>query len=158
MLLGYATAVWAFSMVHVLTRAFFARGETTTPLRVSLGIVILNLGLNCVLIWTPLREAGLAWSTAVCAMLQVALLLRLLRRDLGSLVDAEVRRSWLRTVVITVVMAGAVAGVLALLPDAASWTGFFGELLAAVALGAAVTVVGARLIRMPELSWALGRG
>ena len=71
-LLGYAPAVWAYSMVHVLTRGFYARGNSVTPVRIAIGVVALNLALNCTLIWTPLREAGLAWSTAVCAMIQAA--------------------------------------------------------------------------------------
>lgn len=75
-LLGYAVAVWAYSLNHVLVRGFYARGDTSTPVRIAVWAVVLNLALNLALIW-PLREAGLAWSTAASAMFQSALLWRL---------------------------------------------------------------------------------
>lgn len=80
---GYALAVWAYSLNQLLTRAFYARGDTRTPMTVALGMVGVNVALNCVLIWW-LREAGLAWSTAVCAVGQTALLLIMARRRMGT--------------------------------------------------------------------------
>lgn len=80
---GYALAVWAYSLNQLLTRAFYARGDTRTPMTVALGMVGVNVALNCVLIWW-LREAGLAWSTAVCAIGQTALLLIMARRKMGT--------------------------------------------------------------------------
>ena len=78
-LTGYAAGLWAYTLTHVLTRAFYALDDAKTPLRVSLGLVGFNLTLNLTLVW-PLGVAGLAWSTAISASLQVALLLVLLRR------------------------------------------------------------------------------
>ncbi len=69
-LLGYAPAVWAYSLNQVLVRGFYAKGDSMAPVRIAMGLVGLNLLLNLVLIWTPLRTAGLAWSTAICAALQ----------------------------------------------------------------------------------------
>ncbi|NBU79662.1 MAG: hypothetical protein EBS50_11440, partial [Sphingomonadaceae bacterium] len=43
-------------------------------------MVGLNFALNLALIWTPLKVGGLAVSTATCAMIQVILMSRLLRR------------------------------------------------------------------------------
>ncbi|MFG0326287.1 MAG: murein biosynthesis integral membrane protein MurJ [Phycisphaerales bacterium JB037] len=68
-LLGYSLGIVAYSVNHVLTRAFYARGDTRTPMKLALGAVALNLSLNLVLIW-PMREAGLAWSTAISAAAQ----------------------------------------------------------------------------------------
>ncbi|HCT45480.1 MAG TPA: murein biosynthesis integral membrane protein MurJ, partial [Phycisphaerales bacterium] len=82
-LAGYALAVWAYSLNQLLTRAFYARGDTRTPMTVALGMVGVNICLNLVLIWW-LREAGLAWSTAVCAVGQTVLLLWMANRKMDG--------------------------------------------------------------------------
>lgn len=79
---GYAVAVWAYSLNQLLTRAFYAKGDTKTPMTIALGMVGVNLALNFALIWW-LREAGLAWSTAVCAIGQMGLLMLASRRRMG---------------------------------------------------------------------------
>jgi putative peptidoglycan lipid II flippase len=156
-LYGYAAGVWAFSLVHVLTRAFYARGDSMTPVKVATGMVLANLALNCTLIWTSLREAGLAWSTAICAMVVALVLLGLVRRHAGRVLTAEVITSAARTVAITAVMALAVVAVTALLPEPGTWWGSLVSLLAVVATGALVVLACAAALRMPELRWALGR-
>ena len=35
-LIGYASAVWAYSMTHVITRAYYAVKDSKTPLKISL--------------------------------------------------------------------------------------------------------------------------
>jgi putative peptidoglycan lipid II flippase len=160
-LLGYAPAIWAYSMVHVLTRAFYARDDALTPVRVAVGVVALNLVLNCTLIWW-LREAGLAWSTAACSIVQVAVLLVLLQRRVGAIVDRGVRASWLRSVVATAVMTGVLLLVAIALPDRdpgtdGTWLAAAGRLLALVAVGGLVFVTAALTLRMPELRWVIAR-
>jgi putative peptidoglycan lipid II flippase len=83
-LLGYAWAIWAYCLNQLLVRAFYARGEAMTPVRVAIGMVGLNLALNLILIWTPLRVAGLSWSTGICAVLQVIVLAVLLSKRLAA--------------------------------------------------------------------------
>lgn len=157
-LLGYAPAIWAYSMVHVLTRAFYARDDSMTPVKIAAGVVALNLALNCTLIWTPLREAGLAWSTAICSVVQVSLLVRLIRRHAAHVVNREVWRSWGRTIVCTLPMTGVVLLFATSFDDAApSWGEALGRLILLVGSGLGIIAVTALALRMPELSWALGR-
>ncbi len=156
-LLGYAVAVWAYSMIHVLTRAFFAKGDTATPVRVAIAMVALNLALNCTLIWTPLREAGLAWSTGICAILQVIVLTLAIRKHVSNLFDSDVVRSWLRSGAVTLVMLLVIGALAWLLPQTNTWLGSLGQLAALVTAGIATVVVAARVLRMPEMSWAIGR-
>lgn len=156
-LAGFAVAIWAYSANQVLTRAFYARGDAMTPVKVSMAMVTLNFTLNVTLIWTPLNVAGLAWSTAICAILQTVVLERLLARRLGRVVDAEVRGSWLRTLGATLAM-GALTGTVAWwLPDQGSWWAMAGVLAALVAVGFATMLGAAWALRMPEMRWALGR-
>jgi putative peptidoglycan lipid II flippase len=164
-LIGYAPAVWAYSMNHTLTRAIFALGDTSTPVRISVAMVGLNVVLNVLLICTPLKEAGLAWSTAVCAVIQSVLLMRALRRRTGGagdasepIVDAAVRRSWWRTAKATVAMAAAVGAVVLLTSTpGASWSRQLAILAGCVGLGSGVFAALAVAMRMPELTWAMGR-
>lgn len=156
-LYGYACAVWAYSMTYVLTRAFYALGDSRTPVKVALAMVVLNLALNCTLIWTPLREAGLAWSTAACAAIQAILLAALCRRHVRPIADAPLLRSVARTLVITAIMALGVWGVQAMLPAPGTWLQMLVNLLCAVGAGAAIVLGLAAALRMPELRWAIGR-
>ncbi|MDY7110529.1 MAG: murein biosynthesis integral membrane protein MurJ [Planctomycetota bacterium] len=157
-LLGYAPAIWAFSMTHVLTRAFYARGDAMTPVRTGVCIVILNFILNCTLIWTPLREAGLAWSTAICSIIQVVALSILLRRRVGALVDRSVLTSWGKSLVATVLMIACLLAVMALLPEASDdWAGSLLALAVLVITGGIVFALVAFILGMRELRWSLGR-
>ncbi|MEO1583880.1 MAG: murein biosynthesis integral membrane protein MurJ [Planctomycetota bacterium] len=136
-LAGYALAVWAFSLNHLLTRAFYARSDTTTPMRVSLAMVAVNLALNLTLIWR-FREAGLAIATAVTSTLQMALLALLLSRRLEQGIPrSPMLRGIARTAAASIAMGVAVWLVLTLLPDATIWHAHATRLGAAVATGLA---------------------
>jgi putative peptidoglycan lipid II flippase len=155
----YAPAVWAYSMQQVATRAFYALGDTRTPVRVSVWMVFLNLALNLTLIWTPLRVGGLALSTAVCAVIQLAVMARLMHRRMGDaagpVVDRETRRSLARTVAASAAMA-AVTGLASIaFAGEESWLWSVGALLALSGIGAVSFVAAARVLKMPELGWAL---
>jgi len=152
-LAGYASAVWAYSMTHVLTRTFYAVGDAKTPLRVSMAMVAINLMLNLVLIW-PLGAAGLAWSTALSAVFQVLVLLLLVRRHVDTPVDASVFKGWFRTVMLTTLMTAALTPILLRFPaNDLSWRGSVLQLITMVVLGAAIVLVGARLTGAEELHW-----
>ncbi len=175
---AYGAGVWAYSAVHVLARAFYALERPRTPVRIALIAVFVGLVLNLVLIWTPLREAGLAVATAVGSALQVVLLLRALGPELGRrhggvptapasaggahVVDAPTRRAIGRCAGLTAVMGLAVAGLDAVagVPlDAAvgGWSGAAGRLAVLVGGGALVYGGLAAMLRLPELTSLLGR-
>jgi putative peptidoglycan lipid II flippase len=152
-LAGYGSAVWAYSLTHVLTRAYYAVDDATTPLRVSLGMVGFNLALNLTLIW-PLGVAGLAWSTALSATLQVGLLLALVRRHVARPITPPVLGSLVRTAGLTMLMAAAVAAVLSPFDVAGlDKAGCLGVLALAIAVGVVVVVGGAVGLRSPEVDW-----
>lgn len=156
-LLGYAPAVWAYSMTHVLTRAFFALDDSKTPVKVAMGMVSLNLLLNVTLIWTPLREAGLAWSTSICAAIQGVVLLGLLRRRGVVAVDRDTLRTLVRIVIATGLMVGAVLVARGMAPPDGGWLTAAGSLAAQVLAGGFAYAALAGSMRMKELGWALGR-
>ncbi|MDP6479863.1 MAG: murein biosynthesis integral membrane protein MurJ [Phycisphaerales bacterium] len=157
-LLGYAASVWAYALVQVLTRAFYARDEVMTPVRIAMVMVGLNLLLNLTLIWTPLREAGLAWSTSICAAIQAVVMLWVLQRRGLSLRSDGVPRAVMQIVVLTAIMALSVWGAGRMLGDSTEWLWSLIKLLVLVSIGGVVYILGAMAMRMRELRWILGRG
>ncbi len=156
-LAGYSVAIWAYSMTHVLTRAFYAVKDAKTPLRVSMGMVGFNLALNLVLVW-PLGVAALAWSTSFSAMVQAFLLLRKVRRYVDRPVDDEVWRGWVVTACLTAAMTAVLGPILWWVdPAGLSRPQSLGLLALLVTLGMAVYLLGAWLVRSEELGWLLRR-
>jgi putative peptidoglycan lipid II flippase len=154
-LAGYSAAIWAYSLNHVLTRAFYASKDTTTPMRVALAFAGINLVGNLVLVW-PLREAGLAWSTAGCAAAQACVLGIIIRRRLGVVAtDRATVAAGARLVLVTGLMALAVAGVQRAWPAPTSWTTTFARLLGTTGAGVIAYGVASVLTRAPELGWLL---
>lgn len=156
-LAGYATSIWAYSAVQVLTRGFYALDDLRTPVRLAVAMVALNLVLNLVLIWTPLGEAGLAWSTAVSATIQSLLLWIFLQRRTGGLFQRGVRRSITGSIIATACMAAAVGGSLWAMGIGTDTLGWAWRLGVLVAVGGVSYAGIARVLGMPELQWALGR-
>jgi putative peptidoglycan lipid II flippase len=160
-LLGYAPAIWAYSMTHVLTRAFYARGDSMTPVKVGLAMVALNIALNLTLIWTPLKEAGFAWSTAICAVVQTLILLRLTRRYASHVIDRTVAASWLRSALMTLTMASMVWLVMSIVTPtpalAGTWRWAMIQLAVLVPVGLATAWMASSILRMPEPWWAMGK-
>ncbi|MCP4834933.1 MAG: murein biosynthesis integral membrane protein MurJ [Phycisphaera sp.] len=160
-LLGYAVAIWSYSATQLLVRAFYARREPMTAVRIAIAMVGLNVVLNLALVFgTSLGVAGLAWSTAACAVVQTLVLLVCLQRRTGILVDAQVSRSVVETVVSTAFMSLAVIAVLAtlsaFLPSDRWWAALV-QLSSATLVGAAVHLGLASWRKRPELGWAIGR-
>jgi putative peptidoglycan lipid II flippase len=88
-LVMYCVGLPAFAAVGVLTRTFYALGDTRTPVRASFVAVALNLGLNLLFIG-PLRplglgHAGLALATSVTSIANLLQLAWYLRRRVGPL-------------------------------------------------------------------------
>lgn len=155
-LIAYAPAVVAYSVMQLLTRAFYALGDRSTPTRLSMAMVGLNLALNVTLIWTPLGITGLAWSTTICSFIQWALLSRLLRRRIGRFMDDVTWRSMGKTAVAAALMGMVTYAVNSALPFDGSWWGSLWRLLSLTGTGALSFFVAAHRLHMPEWRWALG--
>jgi putative peptidoglycan lipid II flippase len=76
---AFALGLPAYVMVKALTPGFFARHDTKTPVKVALVTLVVNVGLN-LLLMGPLQHVGMALSTAVAAWLNVGLLAWVLHR------------------------------------------------------------------------------
>lgn len=157
-LVGFAPAVWVYSLNNVLTRAFYSQDDTRTPMTISLISVGLNLVFNLVLIW-PLREAGLAWATAASASVQFAMLLYLCRSRLGIFaIDRETVGAAARILLCTLVMSAAVWATGHFLPQTDTWATHAYRLAAIVVVGMGSFALVAFALRLPELRWVTQRG
>jgi len=151
----YAVGLGGYAALKVLVNAFYALDQRKTPMFVSFLAVALNLLFNWIFTFRlGWGVRGLAFSTGCVATCNFLLLYALMHRHLGSL---ESRRM--------LVMLGKVAiasfALAALCGASSHWLlsawatqpfwGKLGELLATVAVGAAVFVGASALLRVEEL-------
>lgn len=162
-LLGFAPGVWAYGLNHVFTRAFYALGDTRTPMRVAIGAMHFNLALNLALIW-PLAEAGLAWATSISAAAQTLVLWRLLQRRLGGgalcagvILNRQTLWAMARIAVGCGFMGVAVATTIMLMDDVRGWWWELCRLAAATAVGCLAYMLACKPLRVNDLRHLLGR-
>tara|TARA_R110002072_G_scaffold150953_5_gene299885 strand:- start:13234 stop:14901 length:1668 start_codon:yes stop_codon:yes gene_type:complete len=155
-LMGYAIAVWAYSLNQLFTRAFYAQNDTKTPMRIALVMVGVNLCLNVVLIW-KLREAGLAWSTAICAIGQTIGLMIASKRRLGVTLVIDGYQPVVKIVIGSLVMGGLLIGVLMVYPQPMAWGGQLARVAVLTGVGVAAYAVWSIVMKMDELGWLLSR-
>jgi putative peptidoglycan lipid II flippase len=102
-----------FSTVNILGRAFYALGDTKTPMKVSIFCLIINFVFAILLLlFSPLQEGGLGIANTVTSICNVGLLFFALRKKMGKLEMESLRKTFL-----PLALAGIVAGF-------ASWFGW----------------------------------
>jgi putative peptidoglycan lipid II flippase len=155
-LLFYALGLNGFFIQQIVTRAFYAMGDSKIPMRSALIAVCVNIVLNLTLIWVW-GTAGLACSTALCSYLQVVILVTALRRRLGEGVLQGMVSALIKTVVATIVMGIAGVGILYLCRNL-SGSFRFDVLRLAVVVPSAVVVytLAAKLLHIEMLSLFTG--
>jgi putative peptidoglycan lipid II flippase len=79
-----APGLVAFSLVNILARAFYALGDTKTPMRISVFCLTVNIVLSALLVWNY-RQAGLGIANSLTAIINMSLLFYALRRKLKTL-------------------------------------------------------------------------
>jgi len=94
-LVMYCIGLPAFAAVTVLTRTFYALGDTRTPVRASFVSVGINIALNLALM-RPLGHFGLALATALTSIVNFGQLSWSLRRKIGPLEGRRMAQTVLR--------------------------------------------------------------
>lgn len=113
----YALGIAGFSLLEVLSRAFYALSDTRTPVLAGLAAMISNIALNVVFIQFigipgSLERgpfAGLALANALTTLLEGLALWWLLRRRLAGINDAYIVSGAARALIAALVMGGVVA-------------------------------------------------
>ncbi len=91
-----------FSTVNILARAFFALGDTKTPMLISIVCLTLNFTIACLLL-EPLREGGPGIANTLTSILNVSLLLFALRKKLARLELEPLRKNLLPLALLTAI-------------------------------------------------------
>jgi putative peptidoglycan lipid II flippase len=81
----YSAAIWAFSVQHILNRAYYALHDMKTPLIWAAVNLAINLIVELPLVWTSLGESGMAFGTLVSFAIQAVAMLWLLDRRVGGI-------------------------------------------------------------------------
>jgi putative peptidoglycan lipid II flippase len=119
-LIAFSVGLAAYSGVKVIVPAFYALGDTKTPLKASFIAVVVNLGLNLIFMqfW---GHVGLALSTGLTAVFNFTQLWLWLERKIGKLPLGELRRTIVRAAAASILMGLLVGG--GVLASARWWSG-----------------------------------
>ncbi len=152
-LVMYCIGLPAFAGIGVMSRTFYALGDTRKPVQASFVSVGLNLGLN-LLLMRPLGHLGLALSASVTAVANFAQLFYYLRRRIGPLEGRRMLDTLLRVMGAAAAACALCAVGLVLLGE--SWHGGWVVELAVVGGAFAVAVAAGylamRWLRVGELA------
>jgi len=102
-----APGLVAFSTVNIFARAFYALGDTQTPMKISIFCLIVNLVLAAALV-ERYRQGGLGIANTMTSLVNVGLLLCALRKKLGKL-EMEPLRNATALLICMGILGGAIA-------------------------------------------------
>jgi putative peptidoglycan lipid II flippase len=156
MIRAYGVGVWAYSALLIVQRGYYAVGDRATPLRIGILAMICNLVLSFSLIW-PLGGQGLAYATAISAILQAALTTWGFQWQAGRLEWRSLNKTVLQSSLASLLMTAACWGSLRLLRE---WQ--IDSRLLSVAIPVGVSMLtyfaAAWFLKMQELEVLLHRG
>lgn len=153
MVRAYGSAAWAFILLLIANRGFYALGDRQTPVQIGKLSILWNLGISLLLIY-PLKGAGLAWGTSLATMWQAIWSMRTLARQCGGIDQAAARSVLLRTLISSGVMITVVLG----LQSALVGWGMKLQLAAQCLAGVAAFLITARLLGLKEPELLIKRG
>ena len=106
----YAIGLVAYSIVRIASPTFYALGKNRIPVIVSMCTVVVNATLNIILV-RVMGFTGLALGTSIAAIFNAAVLIVLLRRNLGGLDERRILGSFVRIIAASAAMGVAAAAV-----------------------------------------------
>jgi putative peptidoglycan lipid II flippase len=99
----YGFGIVAYAANQVLNRAFYALEDTSTPVKIAVTTIALNLGLNLILI-RYLAHGGLALAYSIAGIYCMTALLFFLRRRMGSIGGGTLLKSFIKSGLAALVM------------------------------------------------------
>ena len=155
MIAAYGAGVWAYCGLLIVLRGYYAIGDRQTPVKLGVWLVGLNLVLNLTLIY-PLGGQGLAWSTAICAMINVVLATWLLQSRIGRLNWSALKQTTVKALIATGVMSAVCFVSMQSVPVALPMARAL-RVVIPITLSVGVYFLLAWLMKIDELSWLIRR-
>jgi len=155
-LLYYAVGLWAFSAVRIVVSTFYSLQDTRTPVRAAIISVGVNILLGIILMG-PLKHGGLALSTSLASMVNLALLIQALKVKIEALELRSITRSALKAMICSTIMGMAVWAVAQLiipLENPTLLSLFFG-IMGSIATGIILYGAFSLLLKSQELNHVL---
>ncbi|MEK9148957.1 MAG: murein biosynthesis integral membrane protein MurJ [Candidatus Desantisbacteria bacterium] len=100
----YALGLVFYSGVNSVVSFFYALGDTKTPVMTAIIAMLTNICLNWVFL-KPLEEGGIALATSIASFVNISLLLLILRKRIGGIGLSEVKITFLKSCVASLIMA-----------------------------------------------------
>jgi putative peptidoglycan lipid II flippase len=154
----YAIGLVGYSIVRIVSPAFYALQKSRIPVMASITSVVANVLLNMMLV-RVMGFAGLALGTSIAAILNAAIQLVMLRRALGGIQAARIAVSFAKATIASIAMAAAAWYVDIWLRATFPGTAIplqAVRVLAAIAVALAVLSVAAWVLRLHEFEEARG--
>jgi putative peptidoglycan lipid II flippase len=152
----YAIGLVGYSVVRIVSPAFYALHRSRIPVIASITSVIVNVILNMVLV-RLMGFAGLALGTSIAAIVNAALQVAMLRQALGGIQAARIAVTFSKTTIAAVAMAVAAwlteAWLRTMLPGAGTVFQAI-RVLGAIGIGLAVLSLSAWTLRLHEFEEA----
>jgi putative peptidoglycan lipid II flippase len=147
----FCLGLFPFAGFQLLLRAFYSMQDTRTPALINLGALATNVSANLFFVYVlDLGVRGLALGHAAGYTLAVTIATLVMRKRLGRLDGREVA-SGLAKVLFASVLTGAAAWATLRLMEATGGAGLLLQVTVSIAVGLAVYLVAAYLLRMDEL-------
>ncbi len=151
----YTIGMIGFGIQEVLNKGFFALKDTKTPMKFGILSVIINIGLNLILI-RKLDLIGLALATSLATITNGILLYHALSRKIGKMDTKGITLNLLKVVVASLIMAGCTFAVYASLVHMMGMEGFARKviiLLSSVSIGIIVYGMTTILLKIKEANF-----
>ncbi len=103
-LMFYSFGLWAIVGVRVLASTFYAMQNTTTPVKIAVFSMLMNIFFS-LLFMNPLLHNGLALANSLSSICNFSLLFFFLRRKLGGIGTKKIIKSCFKILIATFVMA-----------------------------------------------------
>ena len=148
----YAVGLLGYSIVRIASPAFYALGDSRTPVTISIAAVTANGVLNLALV-RVLGYRGLALGTSIAALFNAGELIWFLRRRLDGLDDRRVLSSFARIIVASLMMglaAVAIDGMLTVWIPGSAFILQAARLLVTILSALIVLALGAHALRIRE--------
>lgn len=151
-LLFYCFGLFAYAVLQLLNRVFYALQDTKTPVAVGIVTILVNIALNFLLI-KPMGHGGLALAYSLAGIFNMLILLYIFRLKVGAIDGRRIFQSFALTLGISLLMGFAsfeTANLLAAVVDTGTKTGQIFQVGGSVTAGVAVFGLLAIVLKMEE--------